>query len=122
MKQILTVALIPIVVMFDFAESNPSTLCMYRTCTNTGMSCNAGAILQIRNRYNGELQVERWRDLFTEKCSPDGVFCVQTIKNSGDLYLRYANVRTYIPENARHPEVRGTWCTEKSGVEYWMDL
>lgn len=121
MKLILTYALLATVTLLHFAESTPVTVCVYRTCSNTGMACPVGAILQIRNGYRGEVSAERWRDLFQEKCSRDGVFCVRLVPNSGDLYFRYANQLRLIPENSRHTAINA-WCRDKPGVEYWFDV
>lgn len=101
--------------------TTPVTLCVYRICTNTGMTCPSGAILQIRDGYRGEVTAERWRDFYQERCSSDGVFCVRLVPDSGKLFFRYASVLNEIPENARHTAINA-WCRDKPGVEYWFNV
>lgn len=120
--KILLIALLVNVVMVDFAKCTPATLCMYRTCTWAGMTCPAGAILQIRDGYHGELSVERWRNMFQEKCSSDNVFCVRTVPgDSGDVYFRYANIERRLPGSDRRTPLND-WCRDKPGVEYWLEV
>lgn len=108
-----------IVTMVYSVMCTPATLCLYRNCSPVGMTCPSGAILQIRNAYRGQLSVEKFTELYQERCSGDGVFCVQAVRGSGDVYFRYANRQRYLPESARHPP-QNDWC--RNGVEYWLDV
>lgn len=113
-------ALITTVILFNFAESTPTTLCLTNLCTtqsNGSSSCKFIGIIEIRSTYSG--RIDLLRDGRT--CSNDGVFCVDVVGDTGDLFVTYRSISHYIHHSAAHIET-GTWCAYYNGVAYWMDI
>ncbi len=120
MKSILIYAFLATVVSFNFVESIPSTLCITNLCETASSgrsSCKLIGIIEIRNTYSGRVDLKR----DGRTCSIDGVFCVDVVGDTGDLFVQYRNVNHYINHSvgARRS---GTWCAYWNGVEYWMEL
>jgi len=122
MKRIVILTLIAIVSLFDLAESNPATLCIYGAACSGGIFGSCFRVnLEIRNRYRGEFTI---RSGFSGlACSSDGVFCV-IFQYGGwrQFWLQYANEWTYLPISIMAPPGSNSFCGRKNGREFWMDL
>lgn len=120
MKSTLVHALITTVILLNFVESTPTTLCLTNLCTTERSgrsSCKFIGIIEIRNTYSGRIDLKR----DGRTCSNDGVFCVDVIGDTGDLFVQYRNINNYI-HHSNGRRLSGTWCAYYNGVEYWMDI
>ena len=130
MKQfVLPLTFLVLVQLFNSAECNSATVCMWKVCSQIGnRQCRPVVSLVISNRYSGTITGDLVNESVnanfnTRKCSGDQVFCLQTFPNSYDVQLFYGNRRIDLMGSRRARDMNsGCQRSHNGPSEWWLDL